>query len=94
MEVVSSTTRFITARTLRGSMVFTQSRVSTLFLSIWEMIKPWTWIGIRIRIRIGIRLRIRIGIQIGIRIRIRIRIGIRIRIRIRMVQIQRGLLDQ
>ena len=42
IEVVSSTTLFITARTFRGSMVFTQSRVSTLFLSIWEIIRPWT----------------------------------------------------
>ena len=34
MAVMSSTTRFITARTLRGSIVFSQSRVSTLFLNI------------------------------------------------------------
>lgn len=45
IEVVSSTTLFITARTFRGSMVLTQSRVSTLFLSIWEMIRPWTFVN-------------------------------------------------
>lgn len=42
MEVVSSTTLFITARTFLGSMVLTQSRVSTLFLNIWEIIRPCT----------------------------------------------------
>ena len=42
IEVVSSTTLFITARTFRGSMVLTQSRVSTLFLNIWEIIRPCT----------------------------------------------------
>ena len=80
MEVVSSTTRFITARTLRGSMVFTQSRVSTLFLSIWEMIKPWTWI--RNRDQDQVRMRIKIRNRIRIRVRIWFRTSIRIRIRI------------
>lgn len=42
IEVVSSTTLFITARTFRGSMVLTQSRVSTLFRNIWEIIRPCT----------------------------------------------------
>ena len=43
IAVMSSTTRFMTARTLRGSMVFIQSRVSTLFLSIWHdnHWQPW-----------------------------------------------------
>lgn len=37
MAVMSSTTLFMTARTLRGSIVFNQSRVSTLFRSIWNI---------------------------------------------------------
>lgn len=40
MDVVSSTTLFMTARTFLGSMVLTQSLVSTLFLNIWEIIRP------------------------------------------------------
>lgn len=42
MAVMSSTTRFMTARTLRGSTVPNQSRVSTLFLSICATAAPWT----------------------------------------------------
>lgn len=43
MAVVSSTTRFMTARTFRGSRVLSQSRVSTLLRSIWDMTRPCTF---------------------------------------------------
>uniref|UniRef100_A0A2M4CDL6 Putative secreted protein n=1 Tax=Anopheles marajoara TaxID=58244 RepID=A0A2M4CDL6_9DIPT len=40
MAAVSSTTRFITARTERGSRQLSQSRVSTLLRSICDRLRP------------------------------------------------------